>query len=458
MSLTRTDLSFIKEYAQTYLNAGLYSVLSFMGLDEIEVEAQGITVRDSRGREFIDCVGGYGVFSLGHRHPKVVEAVKRALDTMPLSTKIMLNEPMALLAKRISELAFKETYPQITQISQKVREEPQTKGKSTAADPKLDPSYPSAEPEHYKSFFTNSGTEAVEAALKLAIFSTGKREIISTENSFHGKTLGSLSATGRKLHREPFEPLLSGFKFIPYNDPSALRSAITDQTAAFIVEPVQGEGGIIIPAPDYLNEVRKICDSAGILLVLDEIQTGLGRTGRDLGFHHNRILPDIFTLAKALGGGVMPIGACTAKASVFSCLEERPLLHTSTFGGAEMACAAGLATLDVLEGEKLSERAAEMGAYLIDGLTNLAQQHREIVAEVRGTGLMIGMEFKTEDQAQLAIAFLINLGVLIGYTLNNPKVLRFEPPLIIDATAIDEVIARLGNALDQLGSLSPGVS
>ncbi|CVK19856.1 acetylornithine/succinylornithine family transaminase [Sporomusa sphaeroides] len=397
----------IEKYEQ-YINPAVAKLFRFMGLSTIEWEAQGNVIRDIDGKEYIDCLGGYGVFSLGHRHPKVVEAVKRQLDLMPMSSKVLFDKPMADLAALMAEI---------------------TPGDLTY------------------SFFVNSGTEAVEGSLKLAKVHTGRNKIIATVNSFHGKTLGALSATGRDLFRDPFQPLLTGFSHVPFGDIDALRQAVDEETAAVILEPVQGEGGIIVPPVGYLSAVRDICDKTGALLICDEVQSGLGRTGKMFAVEHYGVIPDIITTAKALGGGVMPIGAFTARPAIWDKYITSPFLHTSTFGGNPLACAAAIAAINVIKEEGLVAKAEQSGTYFIGKLTELAHTYPEVVKEVRGQGLMIGVELTKEGIGGLILSEMIDKGVLIAYTLNNPKVIRIEPPLIIEQQQIDYVIAALADAL-----------
>ncbi len=395
---------------ENFINPALAKLFRFMGLATIEWEAQGSIIRDIDGKEYIDCLGGYGVFSLGHRHPKVVEAVKKQLDIMPLSSKVLFNKPMADLSALLAEI---------------------TPG------------------ELQYSFIGNSGTEAVEGALKLARIHTGRTKVISTINSFHGKTLGALSATGRDLFREPFKPLLNGFAHVPFNNISAIRDAIDEETAAIIIEPIQGEGGIIVPDDDYLPAVRSLCDQYGALLICDEVQTGLGRTGKMFAVDHYGIVPDILTTAKALGGGVMPIGGFTATPAIWEKYITSPFLHTSTFGGNPLACAAAIAGIRVLQDEKLVEQSATTGTYFLEKLKMLQAAFPDVIQEIRGKGLMIGIELTKEGIGGLLMSEMINKGILIAYTLNNPKVIRMEPPLNISQELIDRVMKALTEAVEQ---------
>lgn len=399
----------IEKY-EKYINPSVARLFRFMGLATIEWDAEGTIIHDIDGKEYIDCLGGYGVFSLGHRNPTVIEAVKHQLDAMPLSSKVLFDKPMADLAELLAEV--------------------------TPSDLQY-------------SFIVNSGAEAVEGALKLARIHTGRQKIVSTINSFHGKTLGALTATGRDLFREPFQPLLSGFSHVPFNDIEALRQVVDKDTAAIIIEPVQGEGGIIVPSDDYLPAVRQLCDESGALLICDEVQTGFGRTGKMFAVDHYGVIPDIITMAKALGGGVMPIGAFTATAKVWEKYITSPFLHTSTFGGNPLACVAAIAAIGVIKEEKLVEKSAEQGDYFIAKLKEIQASYNDVIKEVRGKGLMIGIELTKEGIGGLMMSELVNNGVLVAYTLNNPKVIRIEPPLIIGRDQIDIVLKVISNTVEK---------
>ncbi len=392
-----------------YVNPSLVRLLSFMGYGTIEKKAEGCIVEDIFGKKFIDCLGGFGVFSLGHRNQGVIDAIKKQLDLIPLSSKVLLNKPMADLAEKLAKIT----------------------------------------PGTLKySFFCNSGAEAVEGAIKIARLATGKSKIIYTQNSFHGKTLGALSVTGREKYRKPFEGLFKGVKGIPFNEPKALEEAIDDDTAGFIVEPIQAEGGVIIPSNSYLKEVEEICRKKKIAFIVDEIQTGLGRTGEMFACEHYGIEPDIMTLGKAIGGGIMPIGCFIAKEEYWKIFDENPLMHSSTFGGGELACAAAIAALENIEKENLPKKAKENGKFLKDELEKIWKDNQDIIVNVRGIGLLIGVEFKNEDVGGLVIAGLAERGLLVAYTLNTPEVIRIEPPLIIEKEELKTVIKIMNESIN----------
>jgi putrescine aminotransferase len=403
---------------RAYINPPLARVMKLSG-SPVEVSGEGCTITDSSGKTYLDFAGGYGVFTLGHRHPRVVAAVHAQLDRMPMSGRTMFNPLMGRLAKRLAEL--------------------------TPGDLAI-------------SFFANSGTEAVEGALKLARAATQRGGIVTTDGAYHGKTLGALSASGRDAFRDPFLPLLEGVRRVPFGDADALANAVDDSVGAVIVEPIQGEGGVNVPPPEYLAAVRTICDARGALFIADEVQTGLGRCGARFACDLAGVVPDVMTLAKGLSGGVIPIGAYVARTSVWNAAYKRqPLVHTSTFGGNELACAAALAALDVLEDEELAGNARERGAELVAAARATAARYPAVIAEVRGAGLLVGVELRSEGYGGSIIPELLKRGVTAAWTLNQQRVIRLEPPLIVSAaqiaTAAAAFDAAVGAAYEALGDL-----
>ena len=393
---------------EKYINPSQARLFRFMGLDSVESSAEGWIITDSEGKQFIDCLGGYGMFAVGHRNPVVVEAVEKALHSMPMCGKVLFNRPMADLAEKLAEI--------------------------TPGDLQY-------------SFFVNSGTEAVEGCLKVARLATKRKKFVAAENAFHGKTMGSLTATGRDLYRDPFKPLLEGFTHVPYGDAEAIRQAVDTDTAAVILEPIQGEGGIIVPPDGYLRQVKEICEQAGALLIADEVQTGIGRTGSWFGVDYDGVTPDLMACAKALGGGVMPIGTIIGTPRAWQGLIEAPFLHTSTFGGNQLACMAGLATLKYIEDEDLLRRSSETGAYFKAGLEKIMQEYPEVITQVRGRGMMIGVELTKEGTGGMLMSLMIEKKIIVAYTLNNPKVIRIEPPLIMPADVVDHVLEEFRDAV-----------
>lgn len=399
---------------EKYINPAQAKLFRFMGLASVEGHAEGWTITDSEGREFIDCLGGYGMFALGHRHPKVVEAVEKALHTMPMCGKVLFNRQMADLAESLAEI---------------------TPG------------------ELQYSFFVNSGTEAVEGCLKVARLATKRKKFVAANNAFHGKTMGSLTATGRDLYRAPFKPLLEGFTHVPFGDIEAMESAVDEETAAVILEPVQGEGGIIVPPAGYLRQVKELCEAKGALFIADEVQTGIGRTGAWFGVNHEDVKPDLMACAKALGGGVMPIGAIIGTPAAWQGLIEAPFLHTSTFGGNQLACAAGVAAINVIKEENLLERSAQTGAYFKEGLEKIAAEFPTVIKEIRGRGMMIGIELTKEGAGGMLMSLMIDKSIIVAYTLNNPKVIRMEPPLIMPKEVVDYVLEQFRDAVATTASV-----
>lgn len=391
-----------------HINPGAVAVSGALGLEIPESEALGCSVWDEQGNEYLDFLAGVGVMNVGHRHPEVVDAVKRQLDKMPLTSRVMLNAQQAALARKLAQC--------------------------TPGDLRF-------------SFFSNSGAESVEAAIKFARHATGRHKIIAMNNSFHGKTLGALSASGRPVFKDPFVPLVPGFEHVAFGNIDELRSTLREDTAAVILEPVQGEGGVIIPPDDYLRAVRNSCDSVGALLILDEVQTGIGRCGSMFACEQYDVIPDILCLAKGLSGGVIPIGVTVGTSRVWTMFDSNAFLHSSTFGGNPLACAAAIACLNIVERDELCVNAARQGKYLLEKLTGLKEKYPELLVDVRGKGLLIGLEFTDDRIAVRIIHRLVRHRILAAYTLNQPSVIRLEPPLIVTQEQCDRVLTALASAL-----------
>ena len=362
----------------------------------IFVRGQGASLWDIDGNEYIDCNSGHGVANLGHAHPKVAAAIAAQSTQLVTLFETFYNDQRAALMEKITSLV-----------------------------PGLD-----------KVFFCNSGAESVEAALKFARLSTGRKDIIATMRGFHGRTMGALSATFNKKYKEAFEPLVPGFSHVSYNNIEALEAAVTDQTAAVILEAVQGEGGVYPAEPGYLQAARRICTERGAILILDEVQAGLGRTGKLFAFQHANITPDIVCVAKSLAGG-LPMGAVLFGAAIKNLA---PGLHGSTFGGNPLACAAALAALTVIEEEDLPGQAAAKGAYLMEELKSIESP---LIREVRGLGLMVGIELKQKVAPYLqALQERRILALNAGLTS-----IRLLPPLVITHAQLDQVISTLKEVL-----------
>ena len=427
----------VREKYKTYLSSPFASIQVLLNFDRQYVRAKDTRVWDAEGREYLDFVAGYGSVNVGHNHPRVLEALKQIEDT-PKIMPTALQQLPAALAHNLAEV---------------------TPGGLC------------------RTFFCNSGTEAVEGAIKIARAATGRPQLVSTIGGFHGKTMGALSVSGRDKYKTPFAPLLPECVQVPYGDLDAVEEVLqTQRAAAFIVELIQGEGGIIVPPPGYIKQARELCTRYGTLFVADEVQTGMGRTGHMFACEGEDIVPDIICLAKSLGGGVLAVGAYVTTDEVFKKAYgamDRALLHTSTFGGYwgnAMACAAAIATINVLIEEKLPQRAAEVGEYFL-GQLRILKETSPVLKDVRGRGLLIGLEFEHSGQGFLSrfssdmsvktvgdfghMASLIAVDlanrhqILTVYTLNNPNVIRLEPPLTVTREECDQVIQALAQLLKQ---------
>lgn len=363
--------------------------------------------RDLNGRTYLDCLGGFGIFNVGHRNPKVVKAVSDQLRRQPLHSQDLLDPLRAMLAKALAMLA-----PGDLEFS----------------------------------FFCNSGTEAVEGALKLArAYDPAKQTIVAATKGFHGKSYGSLSASAKAEFRRPFGPMLPNIEHVPFNDLLALRDMMTsckavgEDVGAVLLEPIQGEGGVNIPDDDYLPGVRALCNEFGALFILDEVQTGMGRTGKMFCCEHYGVTPDLMCLAKAFGGGVVPAGAVVGRREVFSRLFDNPFLHTSTFGGNPLACAAALATINVLIEDRLPERAAVMGRRMLAGIREAIAGYEDVAVDARGKGLLMAIEFCDNATGFEFAKHMLDRSVLVSGTLVNARTIRIEPPLTITEEEADYV-------------------
>lgn len=376
----------------------------------VVARAAGSKIWDVDGREYLDLLAGLGVCNIGHTHPAVVQAVQGQIrDYLHVFVYgEMVERPQVELARRLAELA---------------------PGDLSVV------------------YFTNSGTEAVEGALKTARKFTRRSRLVGFEGSFHGDTFGSLSVGGNPNYRTPFEPLLPGVEILPFNDEAAL-AHIDTGVAAVIVEPVQGEGGVRIPSATFLPALRRRCSEVGALLIADEVITGFGRTGKLFACEHWQVTPDILVLAKALGGG-MPLGAFIGTPQVMSTLShDPPLAHVTTFGGHPASCAAGLAALDVLLGDQLVEGAARLGS---EWLADLAELCGPVIREVRGLGLLMAIEFHDAGATQRFVAGCLQRGVILNWTLHRDTVVRLAPPLVISAAERRHALAVMRDVINDMG-------
>jgi len=402
----------MKTTAELIAASAKYLATTYARFPIVLVRGQGVRVWDADGKEYLDFVGGIAVDALGHCHPRMVETIRAQAETLIHVSNLYHIEPQIRLAKLLCEHSFAD-----------------------------------------RAFFCNSGAEANEAAIKLARkyakdhWSTDRFEIIVMRHSFHGRTLATVTATGNEKYWHGFEPLMPGFKHVPYNDLTAVERAIDSRTCAVLVEPVQGEGGVHVPSDDYLPGLRRLCDQAGILLILDEVQSGMGRTGKLFAYQHWGVEPDIMTLAKALAGGI-PMGAMLAREHVAASFV--PGTHASTFGGAPFASAVAHVVVSTIIQEDLPGNAARVGKYFLDRLVALQARHR-VVTRVRGKGLILGLEVSVP--ARTIVAGCLERGLLALTAGDN--VVRFVPPLIITEADVDRAVGILDTVLNELSPQHP---
>jgi putrescine aminotransferase len=396
-------------YRKSVTEAGQFAALEWSG--------EGSILRDLLDREYIDCLGGYGIFSAGINHPKIVKAVRDQMERMALNSQELLEPWRAALAKTLAQV---------------------TPG------------------DLQNCFFINNGTDAIEGAIKLSRLYTKRNTFCSTLGGFHGKSMGSLSLMGKASFREPFLGGLQDVRFVPYGDAAAFEQecaradAVGTPFAGFVVEPVQGEAGGVVPPDDYLPRVRDICTRFGVLLVADEIQTGMGRTGKLWGIDHSNVVPDIMCMGKAIGGGVMPLSAFIAPAKIWEVMIPNPIIHSTTFGGNPIACAAGLAAIAVTLEEDLPGQAAAKGEYLLKELAGLQNRYPQILADSHGRGLLLGMEFPTDPIGWKCASGLFKRGVLVAGTYSRARTIRIEPALGIPMELLKEMLNRLEDTFREM--------
>ena len=379
-----------------------YVIANYARLPRVIVRGQGCYLYDAEGNEILDMFPGWAVSGIGHCHPAVVQAITRQAGELLHIDNTFYSEPQGRLAQMLSERAFGG-----------------------------------------RCFFCNSGAEANEAAMKLARLHTAakKYKFITAQGSFHGRTFATVTATAQPKYHEGFLPLLPGFVYVPYNDVAALEKAFTDEVAAVMIEPIQGEGGINVASAEYMRAIRELCDRNGAIMILDEVQTGIGRTGKWFGYQHFDVEPDIITMAKALGGGVA-IGAMMAREEVAKSLV--PGKHASTFGGNCLACAAGIAVIEAIEKDNLLANAVIMGKYAAERLLQLRQKH-SIIAGVRGIGLMLGVALA--GPGKVIVDKCLEKGLRINCTCET--VLRFMPPMIVNESQIDKAVDIIDGVLSE---------
>lgn len=399
------------EYRKSVTEAGDWAAVEWTG--------SGAVFTDVLGREYLDCLGGYGMMSLGWSHPDVVAAVRAQLARTPMPSQELIDPLRGVLARMMADI--------------------------TPGDLKY-------------SWFAASGTEAIEAAIKIAKLYTQKPAFIVAVKAFHGKTMGSLSMLGKADYREPMGILYGGPVYhVPFGDANAVEKQleICDKigvgVAGVLLEPIQGEAGAIVPPDDFWPRVREATHHFNTLLIADEVQTGLGRTGKLWGVEHWNVVPDIIAVAKSLGGGVMPVSAVTTTEEIFQpMMYPNPFMHTTTTGGGALACSAAIASINVTLRDRLWEQAAEKGTYFIQNLETLAESHPQILDKITGRGLLIGMHFTDAKTGYQVASELFKRGVLVAGTLTSAQTIRIEPPLVIEYSQIDEILNRLSDAIEEV--------
>jgi putrescine aminotransferase len=401
---------------RAHVNEGFLTYRKSMGDDDTEAcldwrdgHPGTVWFEDIKGDVYLDCLSGFGIFNVGHRHPTVVHAVAAQLYKQPMHSQEFLDPLRAYAARLLSTIM---PSPDLTHV-----------------------------------FFVNSGTEAVEAALKMAMLHTGRSRIAACLNAFHGKTLGSLAATSKASFRAPFANAIPRASHTAFNDVAALTALFDaaafsgERYAALIIEPVQGEGGVHVASRCFLEAARRLCDEHGTCLVLDEVQSGFGRTGKWFACEHSGVVPDLLCIGKSAGGGVMPVSACCGTARIWEKYVANPFLFTSTFGGNPMAMAAVIATVNVILDEGLLDNAASRGAEMKGGLLAMAARFPDIVKEVRGTGLMLGVEFTCNAHGVAWASRLLRRRVLVSGTLISATSIRVCPPLVITREQVQLALA-----------------
>jgi putrescine aminotransferase len=411
-----------KQLEQTfgrYVNRGQVNYLKAGHLDVVETKREGVRFTDPvSGRPFFDGFTSAGSFNVGRHNPEIMAILDNALAEFDLGTHHLISEPKVNLAKKLAAIAPGDLN---------------------------------------RVLFAAGGGDAVDAALKLARAATGRTQIISTVKAYHGHTGFALAANGKEHYRHYCEPLIPDFAFVPFGDLAAMQDAVTDRTAAIIIEPIQGEAGIFVGEDDYLAGLRKLCDDTGALLVFDEIQTAWGRTGKLFACDHSGVVPDMMTLAKSIGGGLFTNAALLYRPlpAVVAYVEEHPEFHFSTTGGTDLGCVVSLAVIDYVLNNDLPGRAAAMGERLLGALRDLQRENPKIIKDVRGRGLMIGIEYLHEFMGPMMSDALAQNGLFAAYSGNAPQVMRFMLPLVITDEEMDRVIAIIGEAVATMKKLLP---
>jgi putrescine aminotransferase len=406
------DMNLFESYGRL-INPAYPSFLNKLGLNKVAAKAQGATITDSEGNTYIDCVGGYGLFNLGHNNPDIIESLTDQLKEQQLLTKPLISEIQVRLAECIEKI---------------------TPGELSC------------------SFILNSGSEAIDCAIKLVRLHKSGKTIITAQKSFHGHTFGALTASGIPSFKRAFQPLLPGFISVPFGDIEALKKSITADTGAVLIEPIQHEAGILLPPNSYLQDVRKLCDEHGLILILDEIKTGFGKTGRMFACEHYDIVPDILVLGKSLGGGLIPAGAVIAVSHLWKRFGLSFPMSASSYAGNVLACRAGLSTIRYIQEGSLLEDCAKKGKMLLRSLRDCVSEHSNILQSAEGLGLLIGRETKSGKIALELAKEMVRRGIIMVPAFGNSSVLMVEPPLVISLQQIRTVVDSFAAACVKVSS------
>lgn len=403
-----------QEIFRTYeelISSSYPAYLRKIGLSRTAVKAEGATITDSAGTTYIDCVGGYGLFNIGHNHPRIIQDLIAQLNEKQLLTKPFITENQVRLARMLAEVMPGDLIC---------------------------------------SFITNSGSEAIDSAIKLSRLCSGKRRIIAAQNSFHGYTFGALSASGIHSFGRFFAPLVPEIVHIPFGDIKALREAVTVDTAAVLLEPIQHEAGIFIPAEDYFPEVRSICDDKGIILILDEVKTGFGKTGWMFACEKFGIVPDILVAGKSMGGGMIPIGSVIARKKLWKKFSLSFPMSASSFAGNALACRAALSTIEIIQQDNLLEECKNKGFVLLKELRQCVKEYSAFLKDVKGMGLLLGVEATNARNASRLSKSMISQGVIMVTAFGNASALMIEPPIVITFEQILRVTRAFKTACERL--------
>jgi putrescine aminotransferase len=393
------DMRLFEAYGRL-ISSSYPAFMNKMGLNRVAAKAQGATITDSDGRVYIDCVGGYGLFNVGHNNPAIIQSLIEQLEEQQLYTKPLISEIQVRMAECLEKIV---------------------PGDLTC------------------SFILNSGSEAIECAIKLVRLHRGGKSIITAQNSFHGHTFGALSASGFPSFKRTFKPLLPGFVEVPFGDIEALERSITPQIAAVLIEPIQNEAGAVLPPDGYLKEIRDLCDRNGLIMMLDEVKTGFGKTGRMFACEHYDVVPDILILGKSLGGGLIPAGAVVAKSHLWKRFSLSFPMSASSYAGNVLACRAGLSTIQYIQQGSLLQDCAEKGRMLLRSFRECVEEYPDILRSANGLGLLIGIETQSGKMAFKLAQEMIRQGILMIPAFGNSSVLMAEPPLVISYQQIRTV-------------------